>query len=52
MTTEELFKKWWAESYPNTKPSTHSVMTHVAFADYVDATRTQDVLDALNRAAE
>lgn len=51
MTTEDLFKKWWSESYPNAKPAPHTIFTHVAFAEYVDSQRTKDVLDALSRAA-
>lgn len=50
MTTEQLFLKWWAESYPNAKAAPHTVMSHVAFAEYVDSVRTKDVLDALSRA--
>ena len=50
MTTEELFLKWWGESYPHAKPAPHTIFTHVGFADFVDSTRTKDVLDALNRA--
>ena len=49
MTTEELFLKWWGESYPHAKPAPHTIFTHVGFADYVDQVRTQDVLDALGR---
>lgn len=51
VTTEELFLKWWAESYPSVKPAPHTVFTHVAFADYIDQVRTKDVLDAINRNA-
>lgn len=50
MTTEQLFMKWWGESYPNAKPAPHTVTTHVAFAEYIDSVRTKDVLDALSRA--
>lgn len=51
MTTEQLFLQWWAESYPNAKAAPHTVMSHVAFAEYVDSVRTKDVLDAISRAA-
>lgn len=50
MTTEQLFLKWWSESYPNAKAAPHTVMSHVAFAEYVDSMRTKDVLDAISRA--
>lgn len=50
MTTEQLFLQWWSESYPNTKAAPHTVMSHVAFAEYVDSVRTKDVLDAISRA--
>jgi hypothetical protein len=50
MTTEQLFLQWWAESYPNTKAAPHTVMSHVAFAEYVDSVCTKVVLDALSRA--
>lgn len=50
MTTEQLFLQWWSDSYPNAKAAPHTVMSHVAFAEYVDSMRTKDVLDAISRA--
>jgi hypothetical protein len=50
MTTEELFLEWWKESYPHAKPAPHTITTHVAFAEYIDRKRTQDVLDSLAKA--
>ncbi len=47
MQIDEMFLKWWAESYPHAKPSPHAVLTHVAFAEYVEQVRTQEVLGAL-----
>jgi hypothetical protein len=32
---EQAFVQWFAESYPNVKPATHSVMSHVAFAEHI-----------------
>lgn len=49
MTTEELFLEWWAESYPYAKPATHTITTHVAFAEYLDSKRTQEVLESIAR---
>jgi hypothetical protein len=34
-TLKQMFIEWFADSYPNAKPATHSVMSHVAFAQYV-----------------
>ena len=45
MTTEALFLQWWAESYPNTKPPSQVVMTHVAFAEYFSSPQTQTLLE-------
>jgi hypothetical protein len=45
MTTEALFLQWWKESYPNAKPPSQVVMTHVAFADYISARQTQTLLE-------
>jgi hypothetical protein len=50
MTTEELFLEWWKESYPHAKPAPHTITTHVAFAEYIDRKRTQDVLDSISKA--
>ena len=50
MTTEQLFMQWWAESYPNAKPAPHTITTHVAFAEYIDRKRTQDVLESISKA--
>jgi hypothetical protein len=38
MNSEELlslFLEWFSDSYPNIKPAKHSVMSHVAFAEYL-----------------
>jgi hypothetical protein len=35
MLLDEMFLQWWAESYPTAKPATHTVATHVAFAQHV-----------------
>jgi hypothetical protein len=32
---EDAFRAWFAESYPNAQPSKHTVMSHVAFAQYI-----------------
>lgn len=32
---EELFIKWWAESYPMAPPGPHAIRTHAAFALFV-----------------
>ena len=32
---EDVFRAWFAESYPNAQPSKHTVMSHVAFAQYI-----------------
>ena len=32
---EELFAKWWAESYPHAPAGAHAIRTHAAFALYV-----------------
>jgi len=32
---EDLFKQWWADSYPMIHPGPHSIRTHAAFALYV-----------------
>jgi hypothetical protein len=32
---EQHYKVWWAESYPNAKPSPQAVSTAAAFAAYV-----------------
>ena len=45
MTTEELFLQWWKESYPNAKPPSHTVLTHVSFAEYFSAYQTQTLLE-------
>jgi hypothetical protein len=40
MNSEELlalFLEWFSDSYPSIKPAKHSVMSHVAFAEYVIA---------------
>ncbi|MEN9726451.1 MAG: hypothetical protein RL434_817 [Pseudomonadota bacterium] len=50
MTTEQLFLEWWKESYPHAKPAPHTITTHVAFAEYIDRKRTQDVLDSIAKA--
>ena len=47
VTTEQLFMEWWSQSYPNVKPAPHTITTHVAFAEYIDSKRTQEVLDCI-----
>lgn len=49
MTTEELFCKWWVESFARAKPVSQTISTHVAFADYVEQVRTREMLDVLGR---
>lgn len=49
MTTEQLFREWWSDSYPSVPPNSRTVETHVAFADYVDQRRTKEVLESIAR---
>ena len=32
---EELFVKWWVESYPMAPPSLNTIRTHAAFALHI-----------------
>ena len=32
---EEMFAKWWAESYPHAPAGAHAIRTHAAFALHV-----------------
>jgi len=45
MLLDEMFLQWWAESYPNAKPATHTVATHVAFAQHVLDQQVQVLLE-------
>lgn len=35
MDLKEEFMQWWHASYPNTAPSSHTITSHVAFAEHV-----------------
>lgn len=50
--TEQLFREWWSDSYPSAPPNSRTVETHVAFAEYVDQRRTQEVLDSIATAGD
>lgn len=49
MLLDELFLQWWAESYPHAKPATHTVFTHVAFAQHVLDRQTQVLLEQVRK---
>jgi len=49
MTTEELFLKWWLESYPGTIPGEYAKITHVGFANYLDSIRRMELLQAMGK---
>lgn len=48
MTTEELFLRWWQESY-HFVPGEYAQVTHVAFANYVDSVRRMELLEAMGK---
>lgn len=43
----EMFLEWFSESYPNVKPATHSVMSHVAFAQHVLESIDSDMFEEI-----
>jgi len=49
MLLDEMFLQWWAESYPNAKPATHTVATHVAFAQHVLDQQMQVLLEQVRK---
>lgn len=43
----EMFLEWFSASYPNVKPATHSVMSHVAFAQHVLESMDSDMFEEI-----
>lgn len=32
---EQMFRAWWAESYPNNPPGNHALQTHLGWARHL-----------------
>ena len=47
-----MFLEWWKDSFPSAKPATHTVSTHVAFAQHVLHSQTQLLLDQVRNGKE